>query len=96
MKYRLVPEEELMRLISDQMVLVALEQGGVDNWDWYSESLWNLAEDLNKEGQFVEKIDCANEVFDTYAEKEVEKYDPVSVEEYSNGMLAMFTEKKEE
>lgn len=38
-----------MELIKDQAFLSALEQGGVDNWEWYSESLLNFAEDLNKE-----------------------------------------------
>lgn len=33
MKYRLVPEDELMELIKDQAFLSALEQGGVDNWE---------------------------------------------------------------
>lgn len=31
MKYRLVPEDELINLIEDQMILAALNQGGIDN-----------------------------------------------------------------
>ena len=84
MKYRLVPEDELMELIKDQMILASLDQGGADNWWGYSESLWNFAEDLNKKEQLVEKINYAGEVFDAYAEKEVEKYWSVPAEEYEN------------
>lgn len=78
MKYRLVPEDELIDLIKGQMILAAFDQGGVDNWCGYSESLLDFAEDLNKEEHLVEKINCASEVFDAYAEKEVEKYESVS------------------
>ena len=31
MKYRLVPEDELINLIKDQMILAALNQGWIDN-----------------------------------------------------------------
>lgn len=32
-------ESELSSLIEDRLILEALENGGVDNWEWYSESL---------------------------------------------------------
>lgn len=62
----------------------------------YSESIWDLAESLNKEEQLVEKIDCANEVFDAYAEKETEKYIPISAKEYENGILTVFLKGEKE
>lgn len=30
---------EYLRLLDDSKKLAALEAGGVDNWEWYSESL---------------------------------------------------------
>ncbi len=76
MKYRLVPEEELMRLTSDQMVLVALVQGEVDNWGGYSESHKRLKREITFWKPRWNIWYCA--------EKEIEKYIQVSAkEEYS-------------
>jgi len=41
-----ISETELNDLLKDQMKLEALEQTGVDNWDWYDEAMklfreWN-------------------------------------------------------
>lgn len=38
-KKYVLTESELSSLIEDRLVLEALEYGGVDNWEWYSESL---------------------------------------------------------
>lgn len=35
----LVSESELIELIHDSMKLCALENGGVDDWEWYSISI---------------------------------------------------------
>lgn len=88
-RYVLISEEELKELLTTQIKYDALVQGGVDNWNWYSESIQNFAEDLNKEGLLGESAD---EVFDTYVEKEIEKYIQVSAKEYENGILAIFSE----
>lgn len=34
-----IPLSEYEELISDQRILTALYDGGVNNWDWYGESL---------------------------------------------------------
>lgn len=34
-----IPKIEYDQLIRDQRVLEALHAGGVDNWDWYSDSI---------------------------------------------------------
>lgn len=34
-----ISEAEYTRLLMDEKILAALEAGGVDNWEWYSESL---------------------------------------------------------
>ena len=39
MIYCLVPKDELKDLLYDSLKLQALEYGGVDNWDWYRESV---------------------------------------------------------
>lgn len=95
MKYRLVPEDELIDLIKDQIVLAALDQDGVDNWGRYSESLWNLAEGLNEEKYFFKKDEFvyASDIFNAYAEKETEKYESVSAEEYENGLASILSMK---
>lgn len=36
-----ITEEELRRFQIAEETLAALEAGGVDNWDWYSESINN-------------------------------------------------------
>lgn len=34
-----ISKAEYARLLEDSKVLAALRAGGVDNWEWYSESL---------------------------------------------------------
>lgn len=41
--------DELKKLLIDSAKLVALENGGVDNWVWYSDSLKDLADLLGYE-----------------------------------------------
>lgn len=36
----ILTENQLKSLLEDQATLEALENGGVDNWEWYSESLY--------------------------------------------------------
>lgn len=47
-KKRLIDEDELLDLLNSSNILTALQQGGVDNWEWYEASLENL-EELNEE-----------------------------------------------
>ncbi len=43
-----IPLDEYRTLLYAQAELMLLESGGVDNWDWYSESLYNKSgEDLD-------------------------------------------------
>lgn len=39
-----VYENELLELIHDSMKLCALENGGVDNWEWYGASIKEFEE----------------------------------------------------
>lgn len=38
-KKYVLTESELSSLIEDRLILEALEDGGVDDWEWYQESL---------------------------------------------------------
>jgi hypothetical protein len=40
--------ERLAELLKSEARLIALECGGVDNWDWYSESLDSADEEIEK------------------------------------------------
>lgn len=50
---KLIEEKELARLLRNSAKLAALENGGVDNWDWYGDSL----DDNNYWEEFDEKSD---------------------------------------
>lgn len=39
MNYYRIDEETLLDLIEDNLKLCALENGGVDNWCWYGDSI---------------------------------------------------------
>ena len=39
-----VYESELVELIHDSMKLCALEEGGVDNWEWYGTAINDFEE----------------------------------------------------
>ena len=39
MKKYIITEEELKELIKDSWRLNALDNGGVDNWEWYGEAM---------------------------------------------------------
>ena len=43
-KYRLVEENKLIDLLEAYNRLQALENGGVDNWEWYGASLGDFLE----------------------------------------------------
>ena len=40
-EFYLIPRSELYELIRSNEILYALNQGGVDNWEWCGESLFN-------------------------------------------------------
>ena len=43
-KYYKVSESELLELLTAQCTLIALENGGVDNWEWYGDSIQDWVE----------------------------------------------------
>ena len=45
-EYIAVPVSEMIDLIADQMKLMALEAGGVDNWTWHGDSLYSALSEM--------------------------------------------------
>lgn len=43
-------DTQLVELYVSDLKLQALENGGVDNWDWYDESLSEFRDSLEQEG----------------------------------------------
>ena len=39
MKYYIISEERLKELLEEEARYIALENGGVDNWEWYGTSI---------------------------------------------------------
>ena len=69
MKAVIIPKNVLVSLLRDSDKLNRLECGGVDNWDWYDESLNNDNEDPS-----YEKIQdmSDNDLIDFYGYKVIE------------------------
>lgn len=63
----IIPKNEFADLLRDSDKLSRLECGGVDNWDWYDES-------LNDEDPSYEKIQdmSDNDLIDFYGYKTIE------------------------
>ena len=65
MKQYILTETQLVSLLADYHKLSALENSGVDNWDWYSQSLRDYLDIDN------------NEDFESIAIEELKNYDSV-------------------
>lgn len=66
MKYEiLISKEQLEKYINGYLQLMALEQGGVDNWSWYGASL----------GDFLENHGAME--FSELVEEEIRQYEVV-------------------
>lgn len=48
----ILTEDELKNLIKDSLTLEALENGGVDNWDWYCDSIHEHSDYDEESGEF--------------------------------------------
>ena len=70
-KYRCVPEKELIILLESYNRLQALENGGVDNWDWYCDSLHDYLENWIAESGVDPSGDWD---FESIAEKDICEY----------------------
>ena len=70
-KYRCVPEGELLRILEAANKYWALNNGGVDNWSWYCDSLYNYLENWIAESGVDPSGDWD---FESIAEKDAYKY----------------------
>jgi len=55
-KNYVIEESELKSLLRDSLKLAALEAGGVDNWDWYGESLHDAVKEFGSFDKQVEEV----------------------------------------
>ena len=74
-EYIAVPVSEMIDLIADQMKLMALEAGGVDNWTWHGDSLYSA---------LAEMPNCYDEDFWEWVNRQ--KSDDETAEDYVEDM----------
>ena len=72
-EYVAVPVSEMIDLIADQMKLMALDAGGVDNWSWYGGSLCGALEAMpscydDTFWEWVKTHKAADETVEEYVE----------------------------
>lgn len=72
-EYIAVPVSEMIDLIADQMKLMALDAGGVDNWSWYGDSLYEALKSMpecydNHFWDWVRSRKADDETVDDYVE----------------------------
>lgn len=61
MKYYIVEENLLKELWINDLKLAALESGGVDNWEWYGESISDFLKEQRAENfEELAKIEIAH------------------------------------
>ena len=75
-KMRIITEKDLLELLESHYRLAALERGGVDNWDWYSDSCADFINDYVHENDidYSEDSDIEDFWFSDIAKIEVEQY----------------------
>lgn len=70
----LVKKSTLIDLIAGYYKLVALENSGVDNWDWYEESLQSWIEAVREDLSYQLPTNDAEEAFETVAEADLNRF----------------------
>jgi hypothetical protein len=68
-KIYLITEENLLKLEKDSLILSALENGGVDNWDWYDVSIYTFANDICN----LQKNEWSMEAIERTAKENIKK-----------------------
>ena len=66
---KIVPKEELTELIEALYKLAALENGGVDNWEWCGESMSDFLDRY-----WIENHDALIKFFNLTTEEEIEEF----------------------
>lgn len=70
----LVKKSTLIDLIAGYYKLVALENSGVDNWEWYGESLQSWIEAVRENPSYQLSANNAEEAFETVAETDLNRF----------------------
>ena len=86
MKYRLVPEDELLSLLYDSHKLACLDWDGVDNWHGYMEGRREyIAACLKETEQYKDKTNI--ELDDIIIDEDIDFQDlaEIDIEAYSEG-----------
>ena len=76
-----ISREELVELLECRYRLTALEYGGVDNWDWYSESCSEFLDDYKNENKHLLIANMDSED----AEKYLKNFDFREIAEFEAG-----------
>ena len=66
---KIIPKEELIELIEALYKLAALENGGVDNWEWCGESISDFLDRY-----WIENHDALIKFFNLTTEEEIEEF----------------------
>ena len=70
-KYRLVPEKELLKILEVCNKYYALDNGGVDNWEWYGASLCDYLNEFIKDQKLDLECDWN---YQTIAERDIDEF----------------------
>ena len=80
--YIAIPAHELIDLLRDSMKLSALEGGGVDNWSWYGDSIWNYEKEM--QGWYDQEALSKWASMEKDSDQTIEEYiDEMSIEDYA-------------
>ena len=60
----IISEKRLRSLLEDELRLIALDAGGVDNWSWYGDSICDFIQDTIKENDLDPDIESLCELVD--------------------------------
>ena len=73
MKHYIVSEKELRELLRGYFYALALESGGVDNWQWESESRFDFIDSYNNSNntECVDIDEIAEDALKSYEEAQV-------------------------
>lgn len=77
MKYRIIKEDRLRKLIYAANKCRALERGGVDNWEWYGKSCYDFLEQRSQDiGRDIEDFEELTDIdLAAYSEIEIKEGD---------------------
>jgi hypothetical protein len=85
-KYRIIKEDDLRRLLRGYLKMLALQSGGVVNWEWYGESQWDfLAEWAQEKGIDIWSEEFEDLTIDDIVEEDIKKYPEFSVDFEADG-----------